>query len=139
MPEAPASHLTASSVSFPAKAGNPVRRGLPVSTHCLWYWIARSSRAMTAAELDRHLGTDLDDTAGGNLEIVGGIVRGTAERDEQPVLPARHAGMGGRLERPPRQEERGRHDIELPAELAGDRQRLRHVGRFHEAELQRHL
>src|SRR4051794_27202629 len=96
----------------------------------VWLWFAC---------LDRYLRADLDDAAAGDLEIVGGIVGRAAERDEQPVLPARHAGMGRGLQRPARQEERGRHDVELPAELAGDRQCLRHVRRFHEAELQRHL
>ena len=51
---------------------------------------------------------------------------------------ARHAGMRRRLERAPRQEERRRHDVERPAVLARDGQRLRHVGRFHVAEPQRH-
>jgi len=37
-------------------------------------------------------------------------------------------------DRAPRQEERRRHDIELPAELAGEHQRLRNVGLFHVAE-----
>ena len=36
-------------LSFPAKAGNPVRRGVSdESSRYLEYWIARSSRAMTA-------------------------------------------------------------------------------------------
>ena len=45
--------------------------------------------------------------------------------------------MRGRLERAPRQEERRRHDVELPSQLSRDRQRFRHVGRFHKSKPQR--
>src|SRR5208283_2252154 len=44
----------------------------------------------------------------------------------------------GRLEQTAGQEERRRHDVELPAELARDRQRLRYVRRLHETETQYH-
>jgi len=72
----------------------------------------------------------------GNLKIVGGVVRRPAQRDEQVILPLRHPGLRGRLQRAPRDKERRRHDIELPAELARDHQRLGHVRRFHETETQ---
>ncbi len=58
--------------------------------------------------------------------------------DEELVLPLRHARMGGRLDGAPRQEERRRHDVEGPAVLARDRQRLRHVRLVHEAVLESH-
>src|SRR5262249_51447313 len=58
----------------------------------------------------------------------------TGEPDEQPILPARHAGTHGKPERAPRKEERGRHDFELPAKLAGSRKRSRHVWPLHKAE-----
>src|SRR5438874_2280928 len=40
---------------------------------------------------DRDLSAHLDDTAGRNLEIVGGVIGRAGEPDIQPVLPARHA------------------------------------------------
>src|ERR1700694_2836624 len=86
-----------------------------------------------------NLRAHLDHPPARNLKIVGRIVGGAAERDEKVILPAWHSGMRGRLERAPRQEERRRHDVELPAELSRDRQRFRHVGRFHESEAQRDL
>src|SRR5262249_15936041 len=76
---------------------------------------------------DRHLRAHFHHPSGGNLKIVGGVVGDAREHDEQTILPARHAGMERRLERAPRQEERGRHDVELPAVLAGDRERPGHV------------
>src|SRR5262245_65518279 len=81
---------------------------------------------------DRHLGTDLHHAPGGDLEIVGGIVGAARQRDEQAVLPAWHARLRGRLERAPRQEERGRHDVELRDVLAGNGEWLWAVWRCHE-------
>ena len=52
------------------------------------------------------LGTNFDDAAGRNFEVVTRIVGYARKRDEQPILPARHARAGGRLERPAGQEER---------------------------------
>src|SRR5258705_2306821 len=48
--------------------------------------------------LDRDLRSNLDHPAGRDLEIVGGVVGGAAEPDEEKILPARHAGMDGRLQ-----------------------------------------
>ena len=76
------------------------------------------SRALAKQPLDGDLRADLDHPFGGNLEIVGGVVGRPAEANEQMVLPQRHAGLCGRLERPSRHEERRRHDVELPALLA---------------------
>jgi len=53
----------------------------------------------------------------GNLKIVGGVVRRPAQRDEQVILPLRHPGLRGRLQRAPRDKERRRHDIELQPSL----------------------
>src|SRR5262249_54867589 len=83
---------------------------------------------------DRHLRSHFHYPPGGDLEIVGGVVGNAGKYDEQAILPARHAGTGGWLERAPRQEERGRHDVEGPAKLARDCQRSRHVRAFHETE-----
>src|SRR4029077_6201633 len=47
------------------------------------------------------LGPNFPHAAGGNLEIVGGVVPRTGQRDEQPVLPGRHARARGRLESTP--------------------------------------
>src|SRR4030095_14298592 len=54
---------------------------------------------------DRDLCSHLDYPPGGDLEIIRGVVGDASEHDEQAILPARHPGMGGRLERTPRQEE----------------------------------
>src|SRR5665648_85869 len=62
--------------------------------------------------LNRHLRSHFHHPPGRDLEIVGGVIGDAGEPDEQPVLPARHDGMGSRLERTPRQEERRRHDVE---------------------------
>src|SRR5262245_37131784 len=78
---------------------------------------------LPAKTSDRHLRAYFHHPPGGNLEIVGGIIRDAREHDEQVILPARHAGMGGRLERAPGQEKRRRHDVELPAVLAGNGER----------------
>jgi len=67
--------------------------------------ICRRRRTGTRDQLNRHLGADLDHAAGWNLEIVGGVVRGAGKADEQPVLPARHAGVHGRFKGASRQEE----------------------------------
>src|SRR5512139_3304092 len=65
--------------------------------------IGRFSRNRNAPhvtfELHRHLSSNFHHASGRDLEIIGGVVGGTREPDEQAVLPARHAGMGGRLER----------------------------------------
>src|SRR5205807_5248880 len=58
-----------------------------------------------AKSLDGYLRSHFDHPSARNLEIIGGVVGGTAERDEEVILPARHAGMSGGLERTPRQEE----------------------------------
>src|SRR5713226_7202368 len=86
---------------------------------------------------DGDLRADLDHPARGDLEEVGRVVGGARERDEQAVLPARDAGVGLGLERAPRQEERGRHDVEVQAALARNGERLGHVRGLHEAEPQR--
>src|SRR5262249_38070862 len=57
---------------------------------------ARKSSALHS-DLDRHLGPDLDDAPSRDLEIVGRIVGCARQRDEQAVLPARHARAGGRF------------------------------------------
>ena len=49
--------------------------------------------------LDRDLRSHFDHPPGRDLEIVGGVVGRAAEADEQQVLPARHAPMGGGPER----------------------------------------
>ena len=59
------------------------------------------------------------------------------EEDVKLVLPWRHARAHVGPDRAPRQEERRRHDVELPALLARDGKGLRHVGPLHEAEMQR--
>src|ERR1700677_4176854 len=66
-----------------------------------------ASEPPAGASLDRDLRSHFDHTAGRNLEIIGRVIGGAAQRDEQMILPARHPGMPRRLQRPPRQEERG--------------------------------
>src|SRR3954468_6684369 len=95
------------------------------------------TRGLQTVTSDRDLGADLYHPAGRNLEKVGGVGGALGETDEQPILPARHAGMRRRLQRAPRQEERGRHDVEVPALLPRDGERLRHIGRLHVAEAER--
>jgi hypothetical protein len=51
--------------------------------------------------LDGHLRSHLDHPAARNLEIIGRIIGGTAERYEEVILPARHSGMRGWLQRAP--------------------------------------
>src|SRR5947209_5252262 len=80
-----------------------------------------AARATVLTRSDGDLVADLDDAAGWNLEEIGGIARRTGKADEQSVLPPRHAGARGGFQRPSRQEERRRHDVELPAVLARDR------------------
>src|SRR6476620_3571169 len=53
-----------------------------------------------------NLGPDFNDPPGWNLEIVGGVIRGPAHRDEQVILPQRHSGLRRWLERAPRHEKR---------------------------------
>src|SRR6185369_1804192 len=72
--------------------------------------------------LDSHLRADFHDPSGRNLEEVGGVAGRTRQVNKQVILPGRHAGGRRRLERAPRQEERRRHDVELPAVFAGDGQ-----------------
>ena len=48
---------------------------------------------------DRDLSADFDHATRRNLEIIGRVIGDTGEQDEQPILPARHAGMHSRLER----------------------------------------
>src|SRR5262249_59262263 len=87
--------------------------------------------------LNRDLRTNLHHAAGGNLEEVSGIACRPRQRNEQVILPRRHARLCRGLERTTRQEKRCRHDVELPSVFTRDRQRLRHVGLFHVAEFQR--
>ena len=54
-------------------------------------WHAHGARS------NGHLRADLHHPVGRNLEIVGRIIGDPRQQDEQPVLPPRHAGMGGRL------------------------------------------
>src|SRR5262249_12670231 len=96
--------------------------------------VGEPASASPTKSLHGHLRADLDHPAGRNLEIVGRVVGGAGERDEQTVLPGRHARARRRLARPARQEERGRHDVELPAELARDCDGLAHVRRLRVAE-----
>src|ERR1700691_2446689 len=85
------------------------------------------------------LRSHFDHATARNLKVVGRIVGGAAQRDEEMILPARHPGMRGGFERAAGQEKGRRHDVELPAELARNRQRFRHIRRLHEAEPQRNL
>src|ERR1700722_16071493 len=85
------------------------------------------------------LRSNLDHATARNLKIVGRIVGSAAQRNEEMILPAWHSGMRRRFERAAGQEEGRRHDVELPAELARNRQPFRHVRRFHKAEPQRDL
>src|SRR5437764_1496840 len=62
---------------------------------------------------DRDLGPNLDHASGRDLVEIGGVARRFCQADEQVILPARHAGMRGWLERAARKEERRRHDIEM--------------------------
>src|SRR5262249_18738436 len=65
--------------------------GSPVSQkNSCGYWSYASNR---------NLGSNFDHAPGGDLEEVGGVARRLGKPDEQPILPARHAGMGSRLER----------------------------------------
>src|SRR4051794_10716290 len=73
-------------------------------------WTAKPQRPR--ATLDRDLRPDLDHAPGRDLEIIGGVVGAAGKLDEQPVLPARHAGFWRRFQRAARQEERRRHDVE---------------------------
>ena len=50
-------------------------------------------------QLDRHLRTDFDHAAGGDLEEVRGVAGALGEADEQPVLPHRHARLRRGLQR----------------------------------------
>src|SRR5260370_3784065 len=101
-------------------------------------WVIAATKQKQDYTANGSLRTDLDDPGGGDLEVVGGIVGGAAHRNKQVILPLRHARLRGWLQRAPRDEERCRHDIELPAELARDHQRLGDVRRFHETEPQPH-
>src|SRR4029077_19884903 len=87
--------------------------------------VARGKTAFQALTSDRDLGADLDDPAGRDLEEVGRVAGALGEADAELVLPEGHAGMGGRADRAPRQEERGRHDVELEALPAQDREAAR--------------
>ena len=86
--------------------------------------------------LDRNLRSDFNHPSCRNLKIVGGVVRKAGQADKQAILPARHSRMTCRLERPAREKKRRRHDVELPAELAGNGQSPRHVRRLREAKAQ---
>src|SRR5690349_20446630 len=46
-----------------------------------------------SSSLNRHLSSHLHHPAGRYLEEVGGVARRPRERNEQPVLPARDAGV----------------------------------------------
>jgi hypothetical protein len=71
--------------------------------------------------LDRDLRSHFHQPPRRDLEVVRDVVGGAAEADEQKVLPAQACPNARRASA------RGG-----TAELAGDRQRLQHVGRFHE-------
>src|SRR4026207_582532 len=79
-------------------------------------------------------GTEPAPPAGGKVKVARRIIGVFGEYDEQPILPDRHPRLWVRAYRSPRQEERGRHDIEAQAALAGERECLRDVRRLHEAE-----
>src|ERR1700738_4082412 len=81
---------------------------------------AEDSLRKPSEDLDGNLRSHLDHPSARNLKIVGRIIGGAAERYEKMILPARHSGMRGRLERAPRQEERRGHDIEFSPQLSGD-------------------
>jgi hypothetical protein len=95
-------------------------------------------RRSCPADLNGHLSSDLDHAPGRNVEINRRIVGEFGEADEEPVLPPRHPGMDRRPQQSARQEERSRHDVELPTELARQREGAGDVWRFHEAEPQSH-
>src|SRR5262245_41974021 len=79
---------------------------------------------------------DLDHPVGRQLEIARRVVGVLGKKDEEPVLPGRHAGSRVRSHRASRQEERGRHNVEGPAELPGDGEGFRNVWPLHESEMQ---
>ena len=62
---------------------------------------------------DRHLGAEFDDAVRRNREKVGRVRRLPRQRDKKPVLPQRHARIGGGLDRPAAEKERCRHDVEF--------------------------
>ena len=80
----------------------------------------------------------LDDSVGRNLEIIGCIVGRTGERDEQPVLPARHARTWRRPQREAREKKRRRHDVKLQPKFARRPKRPWDIRRLHIAEAQNH-
>src|SRR5215470_13938610 len=88
---------------FPSLAGNAEqhhrRNGVYIPSFKIqefFQWLAARARH---SRLHRNLRADLDHAAGRNVEEVGGVARRFRQADEQPVLPARHRGMRGRLER----------------------------------------
>src|ERR1043166_9945906 len=104
----------------------------------IWKTYSRQRLIGICLSLNRYLSSYLHHPAGRYLEEVGGVARGSRERNEQSVLPPRNAGVGLRAKRPPRQEERRRHDVEVQAALARQRECLGHVGRLHESKPQGH-
>src|ERR1700733_4241478 len=103
--------------------------------HSLALFWANGMQKMHAG-LDCHLSADLYDPAGWDLEVIGSVVCRSAHRDEQMILPPRHPRLRGWLQRPARDKERRRHDVELPAEFAREPERLGNVWTLHEAEAQ---
>jgi hypothetical protein len=69
----------------------------------------QSHRSLRSAHLSPKshcdLRADLDHAIGRNLEIIGRVVGTARQTDEQPILPARHAGTHGKPECAPREEE----------------------------------
>src|SRR5262249_15321763 len=85
---------------------------------------------------NRHLRANFDHSPGRNTEIAGGVIRLACQRNEEPVLPGWHARLWRRPERPARQEERRRHDVEGETPVPRDGERYGHVGGLHETEPQ---
>src|SRR5262249_15002374 len=75
-----------------------------------WFRFADSMAYRRFGTSDGNLRADLDHATGRNLEKVRRVARRAGQRNEQPILPARHSRMRRWLERAARQEERRRHD-----------------------------
>jgi hypothetical protein len=70
-----------------------------------------------------HLRADFDHASGRNLEKLAGVIGAASKADEQPILPARHARMFGRLERAARRASRVCTSISCPRFLKATQKR----------------
>ena len=86
---------------------------------------------------DGDLGANFNHAAGRNLEIVGGVIGRAAERDEQVVLPERHARLRRRL-RERRDTKKDVDTMSTASPTSGLRERPRHVRRLEEAVMDAH-